>query len=341
MTPQQAAHYHLLRLIELQPAISQRDLAQAMGVSVGKAHYLLRALLEKGLVKANNFRRSDNKLAYIYLLTPSGIAVKLELTRAFLHLKESEYEAARQEIERLREELKSPPFVAKRYETTEQVHDALCGHIADLAEDAIAKRGSFSIVVTGGATVVPLYRRLACLDTDWSCWRVYWSDERCVPPASEQRNSKLAFDAWLSDVPIPSTQLFPIPAELGPLAGAAQYDRLLSGADDFDLVLLSLGEDGDVASVFSDVACEGAKHVSDAALPVHNAPRPPISRVTLSLSRLARSRSVALVAVGRNKRSAVGRLAQRADQPATRLALASKLELWLDRDAAGTDHGQR
>lgn len=107
MTPREAAHYRVLRLIEEQPEISQRELARTLGVSLGKTHYLLKALLDKGLVKANNFRRNDNKLAYAYLLTPSGITAKLELTRAFLRLKEAEYHAARDEIERLRNELGS------------------------------------------------------------------------------------------------------------------------------------------------------------------------------------------------------------------------------------------
>ena len=105
MTPREAAHYKVLRLIEEQPEISQRELARSLGVSLGKTHYLLKALLDKGLVKADNFRRSDNKLAYAYLLTPSGIAAKLELTRAFLRLKEDEYRAAHEEIARLRLEL--------------------------------------------------------------------------------------------------------------------------------------------------------------------------------------------------------------------------------------------
>jgi EPS-associated MarR family transcriptional regulator len=105
VTPREAAHYRVLRLIEEQPEISQRELARALGVSLGKTHYLLKALLDKGLVKADNFRRSDNKLAYAYLLTPSGIAAKLELTRAFLRLKEDEYRAAHEEIARLRLEL--------------------------------------------------------------------------------------------------------------------------------------------------------------------------------------------------------------------------------------------
>jgi EPS-associated MarR family transcriptional regulator len=105
VTPREAAHYRVLRLIEEQPEISQRELARSLGVSLGKTHYLLKALLDKGLVKADNFRRNDNKLAYAYLLTPSGIAARLELTRAFLKLKEDEYRAAHEEIERLRREL--------------------------------------------------------------------------------------------------------------------------------------------------------------------------------------------------------------------------------------------
>ena len=105
VTPREAAHYRVLRLIGEQPEISQRELARSLGVSLGKTHYLMKALLEKGLVKANNFRRSDNKLAYAYLLTPKGITAKLELTRAFLRLKEGEYQSALEEIARLRKEL--------------------------------------------------------------------------------------------------------------------------------------------------------------------------------------------------------------------------------------------
>ncbi|BAO31151.1 MarR family EPS-associated transcriptional regulator [Sulfuritalea hydrogenivorans] len=95
-------HYKLLKLIEANPAIQQREMAQAMGVSLGKANYCLRALVQKGLVKMDNFRRNDNKLAYSYLLTPSGIEAKARLTISFLKYKVAEYEAIRSEIEELR-----------------------------------------------------------------------------------------------------------------------------------------------------------------------------------------------------------------------------------------------
>lgn len=94
-------HYKLLKLIEANPAIQQREMAKAIGVSLGKANYCLQALVEKGLVKMENFRRNDNKLAYSYLLTPRGIEEKAKLTVSFLKNKLVEYEAIRSEIEEL------------------------------------------------------------------------------------------------------------------------------------------------------------------------------------------------------------------------------------------------
>lgn len=100
-----SAHLALLRLLEQQPELSQRQLSEAMGLSLGKTHYLLHALLDKGLVKARNFRRSDRKLGYAYVLTPSGLGEKLRLARAFLARKEAEFEALQQTIATLRREL--------------------------------------------------------------------------------------------------------------------------------------------------------------------------------------------------------------------------------------------
>ena len=100
-----AYHFKLLRLIEVNPAIQQREMAKEMGVSLGKANYCLQALVQKGLVKMDNFRRNDNKLAYSYLLTPSGIEEKARLTVRFLKHKIAEYEAIRNEIEELQRDV--------------------------------------------------------------------------------------------------------------------------------------------------------------------------------------------------------------------------------------------
>ena len=95
----------LLRLLEQHPEYSQRQLAKALGVSLGKTHYLLKALLGKGWVKAQNFKRSDSKLGYLYVLTPSGIRERLNLTQSFLARKEREYVQLRSQISALRKDL--------------------------------------------------------------------------------------------------------------------------------------------------------------------------------------------------------------------------------------------
>jgi len=97
--------YRLLRLLESNPEISQRELAQALEISLGKANYCLKALIGKGLVKAGNFRNSRNKLAYAYLLTPRGLEEKGRVTVAFLKRKMAEYERLQREIELLRLEV--------------------------------------------------------------------------------------------------------------------------------------------------------------------------------------------------------------------------------------------
>jgi EPS-associated MarR family transcriptional regulator len=96
--------YKILKMVESNPAISQRELAQQLGISLGKVNFCLKALIEKGLLKATNFRNNKNKLAYMYLLTPSGIEEKASITISFLKLKIQEREALIKEIEELRNE---------------------------------------------------------------------------------------------------------------------------------------------------------------------------------------------------------------------------------------------
>lgn len=104
-SPHNDLHFELLRELGHRGDSNQRDLAQRLGVSVGKINYCLRGLIERGWVKVNNLRRSDNKLAYAYLLTPSGALAKMKLARAFLERKEREFEFLQAEISALRREL--------------------------------------------------------------------------------------------------------------------------------------------------------------------------------------------------------------------------------------------
>lgn len=96
-----AIRYRLLKLIDEQPHWTQRELARAMGFSLGKANFCLRALIEVGAVKANNFKNSANKSGYLYLLTPRGVEEKAKVTKRFLESKLAEYEMIRREIEEL------------------------------------------------------------------------------------------------------------------------------------------------------------------------------------------------------------------------------------------------
>jgi len=96
--------YKLMRLLDGNPGISQRDVARELGISLGKANYCLQALVRKGWIKATNFKNSHNKAAYMYLLTPRGLESKATLTVRYLQVKIREYEALRVEIEEVRQE---------------------------------------------------------------------------------------------------------------------------------------------------------------------------------------------------------------------------------------------
>ena len=95
----------LLRLLTEHPELSQRELAQRLDLSLGKTNYCLRALIDKGWVKVNNFRTSNNKMAYAYVLTPSGLRAKLNATSHFLRRKQDEYAQLEREIAELRDEV--------------------------------------------------------------------------------------------------------------------------------------------------------------------------------------------------------------------------------------------
>jgi len=98
-------HLKVLRHLEQNPGVTQRELATELGVSLGKANYCIKALVSKGLVKAKNFQNSSNKRAYLYLLTPKGIEAKARISVRFLQRKIDEYEALKVEIEQLKNEL--------------------------------------------------------------------------------------------------------------------------------------------------------------------------------------------------------------------------------------------
>ena len=105
---QEDTYFRIMRILQDNPDLTQRELAEKLGVSVGGLNYCLNALIDKGWVKMQNFQNSKNKFKYVYLLTPQGIAEKVELTSRFLSRKLEEYEALKLEIEALKSEVDAP-----------------------------------------------------------------------------------------------------------------------------------------------------------------------------------------------------------------------------------------
>lgn len=102
------ARYRILRILDASPDISQRQLAEELGISLGKVNYCLQTLIEKGIIKAGNFSKNPNKKNYLYMLTPEGVMHKAAITAQFLKRKMAEYEALKLEIEELKQEMGLP-----------------------------------------------------------------------------------------------------------------------------------------------------------------------------------------------------------------------------------------
>jgi 6-phosphogluconolactonase len=196
-----------------------------------------------------------------------------------------------------------------------------------------AESGStFSVVLAGGQTPIELYQALAKQALNWEKWRIYFGDERCLPPEHPDRNSSQAMKAFLGRVPIAADHIFIPPAELGPAESATRYNEVMAPLGDFDLVLLGLGEDGHTASLFPGHDMGAAGNAAD-VLPVFGAPKPPPERVSLSARRLSRSRRVLFLVTGSEKRAAVSRWRHGAELPAARICAAQDVVVLADEAA--------
>jgi len=210
-----------------------------------------------------------------------------------------------------------------------QVTDA----VARLARESIAQRETFHIVLAGGNTPRSLYEKLRAVETDWSAWHIYYGDERCLPPGDPKRNSFMADEAWLNHVAIPRPQIHPIPAERGATNAARDYAALLREVDVFDLVLLGLGEDGHTASLFPGHDW-GVEPEAPAVLAVHDAPKPPPERVSLSAWRLSHARQVMFLVTGETKRRALAVWRDGKPIPARAITPPDGVDIWLESRAA-------
>ena len=215
------------------------------------------------------------------------------------------------------------------YPTAAGLEQAAAQAILHAAQQAISQRGAFHIVLAGGTTPRRIYESLRNADADWAAWHIYFGDERCLPPDHAERNSRMTAQALLDHVPIPRSQIHIIPAELGAEIAASSYAQTVGDIERFDLVLLGLGEDGHTASLFPDHEW-GNTLGAPAVLAVHNAPKPPPDRVSLSAKRLSATHQVIFLVTGEAKRQAVQDWRDGASLPAAAITPASGVDIYVE-----------
>ena len=218
--------------------------------------------------------------------------------------------------------------------TEAELVDTATRAIAGCAAKAITAAGGFRIVLAGGETPRKIYAALIDITTDWNAWHIYFGDERCLPEGDPGRNDTMAMDAWLDHVSIPKTQIHSIDAHMDVGAAARQYAGILAGVNQFDLVLLGLGEDGHTASLFPNHLRDLEKN-ADPVIAVHDAPKPPRNRITLSPRRLSQADQVFFLIAGENKRQAVRSWRAEEDIPASYVTPAEGVDVFLTANAAG------
>ncbi|MFK5947877.1 MAG: 6-phosphogluconolactonase [Methylococcales bacterium] len=213
-----------------------------------------------------------------------------------------------------------------QFSTAEQVADAVLEQILQGAESAIAERGCFKLVLAGGSTPEKIYQKLVSTKTDWSKWKVYYGDERCLPADDKERNSIMASNALFSKVAIPEANIFTMPTELGAVEAAEKYREAIADVDQFDLVLLGMGEDGHTASLFPGHVNASEEMVHE----VYNSPKPPSDRISLSAKTLANTRQCIFIVTGSSKADAVKQWKQGADLPVASIAPAAGVDIYID-----------
>lgn len=215
--------------------------------------------------------------------------------------------------------------------SADEVAGAACDVIVEAADKAIAADGVFRLVLAGGTTPEKVYHLLAKVSCDWSRWVFFLGDERCLPVDDAERNSVMAQRCLLDHINTPPDNIHFIPAELGAEQGALRYAEQLSSQLPFHLVLLGMGEDGHTASLFP-----GHEHdVSELVHAVHNAPKPPSDRVSLSRRCLSDAQRVLVLVTGAGKRAAAQAWRNGEALPVAAITAREQLDVFVDQAAMG------
>ena len=236
------------------------------------------------------------------------------------------------------------------YPDTDALVAAAGDRLVDAILDAIAARGTATIVLTGGGSGIAMLRRVGehAARIDWSKVHLFWGDERYVPADDDDRNEKQAREALIDRIDIPPRNVHAMPASDGEFghdidAAAVSYEHVLAAhaqpgepAPEFDVHLLGMGPEGHINSLFPHSAA--VRETGRLAVGVENSPKPPPRRITLTLPAIHRSRAVWLIVSGDNKAEAVAAAVHGAspDEVPAAGAAGRETTLWLlDRAAAG------
>ena len=203
--------------------------------------------------------------------------------------------------------------------------------ILESASQSIRERGVFRLVLAGGHTPEAAYRLLVGADTNWSKWEIYFGDERCLPVNDPDRNSIMADNTFLNSVAIPAANIYPMHSEKGAEVAAKEYEAVVKTAMPFDVVLLGIGEDGHTGSLFP-----GQKHPDDELVhPVHNSPKPPADRVTMSVRTLSNAAEVLVLATGEGKQDAIKAWKAGKPVPISEIGGPATVDVLMDKAAIG------
>ena len=218
----------------------------------------------------------------------------------------------------------------KDFQDKNQLESILLQDILNIAKNAISENGSFKIVMAGGSTPEKLYKSfLDVRNQNFSDWELYVGNERCLPVDSEDRNSHMIKRSFIDHLPdVSKPKFFPINTEKGSQEASSEYNSIIDNIDQFDLVLLGLGEDGHTASLFPGQQWDNQLN----AVAVSNAPKPPSDRVSMTPKAFLKADKIFFIVTGHGKKDAVNAWKEGEDIPASKIMSENIIDVYCNLD---------
>ncbi|WP_167482723.1 6-phosphogluconolactonase [Leptospira levettii] len=204
---------------------------------------------------------------------------------------------------------------------------AIVKRLDSISKLAISERNIFHIALTGGETARSIYPKFLDLQTDWSKWHFWYGDERVLPEGHKDLNSVMAEKTFLNQLSCNESQVHKIPVFLGGKRASQLYSKYLEAIDYLDLILLGLGEDGHVASLFPNTDWHKLNDLSH-AISIQNSPKAPSERVSMSFYRIQKSRKILVISKGLSKLEIINRIQYKKDTILNKLSPVEQIEIF-------------